>query len=345
MKRMIQSVRVRSVATAMAFSVLVTGGLSSRAEDAAKVSVPSGLPNLIVPTDNPMSADKIALGKQLYFDPRLSRDNTVSCASCHDPAKGYSNGDQFATGVDGKKGGRNAPTVINTAYQAFQFWDGRAKTLEDQALGPVQNPIEMNLTLPEMEQRLRSIPGYKAQFMKVFGREPVAEDVARAIAAFERTVLSGDAPYDRFVAGDEKAMSESAQRGWKLFNGKANCAACHSGPNFTDNAFHNIGVGMGAAMPDVGREAISKLEGDHGSFKTPTLRDIARTGPYMHDGSLKTLAEVVDHYNKGGISNSGLDEEIFPLKLTAQEKADLVKFMEEGLASSKYPLIAAPKLP
>jgi len=331
-------------AVAWTIAVSAACGIVIAAEPPA-VTIPSGLPQLIVPANNPLTAEKIALGRQLYFDKRLSIDNTVACASCHDPAKGYSNGEQFATGVDGKKGGRNSPTVINSAYQSFQFWDGRAKTLEDQALGPIQNPIEMNLTLPEMEKRLRSIPGYKAQFMKIFGREPVSEDVAKAIAAYERTVLSGGAPYDRFVAGDEKALSASAQRGWKLFNGKANCAACHSGPNFTDNAFHNIGVGMAADKPDVGREAISKLEGDFGSFKTPTLREIARSGPYMHDGSITTLAGVIDHYNKGGVSNAGLDEEIFPLKLTAEEKADLVKFMEEGLASPTYPQHTAPELP
>jgi cytochrome c peroxidase len=307
--------------------------------------VPSGLPALLVPKDNPLTAEKIALGKQLYYDARLSADNTVSCATCHDPAKGFSNGDQFATGVGGKKGGRNSPTVINAAYQAFQFWDGRAGTLEDQALGPIQNPIEMNLSLADLEKRLRGIAGYREQFQKVFGREPMSADVAKAIAAYERTVLSGDAPYDRFTAGDTKALSEAAQRGWKLFNGKANCTACHAGPNFTDNGFHNIGIGMGAKEPDIGREAVSKMEGDRGSFKTPTLREIARSAPYMHDGSLKTLIEVVEHYNKGGTPNAYLDEEMFPLKLTNEEKADLVKFLEEGLSSASYPDHKAPKLP
>ena len=308
-------------------------------------SIPSGLPAVIHPKDNLPTPEKIALGKQLYFDPRLSADSTVSCASCHNPEKGYSNADQFATGVDGKKGGRNSPTVLNTAYQAFQFWDGRAGTLEEQALGPIQNPIEMNLSLTEMEKRLNAIPGYKDQFKKVFGRDPVAADVAKAIAAFERTILSGDAPYDRFVAGETKAMSESAQRGWKLFNGKAHCSACHSGPNFTDNAFHNIGVGMNAKEPDGGRQVVSKMLGDRGAFKTPTLRDIARTGPYMHDGHLKTLAEVVEYYHRGGTPNEQLDEEIFELNLTAEEKQDLVKFLSEGLSSSRYPLVTAPELP
>jgi cytochrome c peroxidase len=346
---LVKSRKRASIAALLAGGLLSTGllttGLLVGAERAGAVPVPNGLPDLIVPADNPLTAEKIALGKQLYFDTRLSADNTVSCATCHDPAKGFSNGDQFATGVGGKKGGRNSPTVINAAYQAFQFWDGRAQTLEDQALGPVANPIEMNLRLPVMEKRLRAIPGYKAQFIKIFGREPVAADVAKAIAAYERTVLSGDAPYDKFVAGDTKALSEAAQRGWKLFNGKANCAACHSGPNFTDNAFHNIGIGMASDHPDTGREAISKMEGDFGSFKTPGLREIARTGPYMHDGSLKTLKDVIEHYNRGGTPNGTLDEEMFPLKLTDAEKADLVTFMEEALASPSYPNHTAPELP
>ena len=309
------------------------------------IKVPAGLPPIEFPADNPPTVEKIALGKQLYFDNRLSRDNTISCASCHAPEKGFSNADQFATGFKGQKGGRNSPTVINTAYNKFHFWDGRSGSLEDQALGPIANPIEMNLTIKEAIARLNAIPGYKKQFQKVFGSDATADTIAKAIATYERTVLSGDAPYDRFQAGDKKALSESAQRGKKLFFGKATCSACHAGPNFTDNAFHNIGVGMNAKQPDVGRKAISKLGGDQGSFKTAGLRDIARSAPYMHDGSLKTLKEVVDHYNKGGIPNEFLDEEIFPLKLTPQEANDLVTFLKEGLASSKYPDHKAPELP
>ena len=307
---------------------------------------PLGLPSVPVPSDNPMTAEKIALGKQLYFDGRLSADNKVSCASCHDPAKGYSNGDRFATGVEGKKGGRSAPTVINTAYGTLQFWDGRAKTLEDQALGPIQNPIEMNMTLDAVIKKLNGIDGYKRQFKKVFGTDgATADGIAKAIAAYERTVVSGNAPYDKFKAGDTKALSESAQRGMKLFFGKAHCSACHAGPSFTDNSFHNIGVGMGKKDFDKGRADISKLSGDTGAFKTPTLREIAKSGPYFHDGSAKTLEEVVDHYLKGGIPNEWLDEEIFNIKIAPTEKADLVKFMTEGLSSPDYPDHKAPELP
>jgi cytochrome c peroxidase len=308
---------------------------------AALAAEPAGLPPVVHPTDNPPTPEKIALGKQLYFDPRLSADDTISCASCHDPKKGWSNGEQFATGVGGKKGGRNAPTVINSAYYKLQFWDGRAKSLEEQALGPIQNPIEMNLTLEKAVEKLNGIAGYKEQFQKVFGTDATADGIAKAIAAFERTVLSGDAPYDRFKAGDKSALSESAQKGMKLFFGKANCSACHIGPSFTDSGFHNIGYDS----DDPGRAAISKLAGDTGAMKTPTLRDIAKTAPYMHNGGLKTLEEVVAHYNKGGNGNPHQDEEIYPLKLTDAEMADLVTFLKEGLASSSYPDVAPPELP
>ncbi|HSG73342.1 MAG TPA: cytochrome c peroxidase [Planctomycetaceae bacterium] len=306
---------------------------------------PLGLKPVKIPADNPMTEEKIALGKQLYFDPRLSVDNTISCASCHDPAKGWSNGEQFATGIKGQKGGRNSPTVLNAAYHRFQFWDGRAGSLEEQALGPIQNPIEMGETLDNVVKKLNAIDGYKQQFQKVFGTDATADGIAKAIAAYERTVLTGNAPYDKFKAGDESALSESAQRGMKLFFGKASCSSCHTGSNFTDNAFHNIGVGTDAETPDIGRAELSKLSGDTGSFKTAGLRDIARSAPYMHDGSLKTLEEVVDYYNKGGVPNDHLDEEIFPLKLTDEEKRDLVTFLKEGLAGEDYPDHKPPKLP
>lgn len=320
------------------FALFLTLTVVNSAGNAAE---PAGLPAVPVPADNPSTPEKIALGKQLYFDGRLSADMKVSCATCHDPAKGFSNGESFATGVEGKMGGRNSPTVINTAYQKFQFWDGRAKTLEEQALGPIQNPIEMNMKLGDVVDRLNKIEGYKNQFQKVFGTDVTADGIGKAIAAYERTVLSGDAPYDKFKAGDATASSESAQRGMKLFFGKANCSACHAGPNFTDNAFHNIGI----PGNDEGRFAISKQAGDKGSFKTPTLREIARSAPYMHDGSLKTLEDVLEHYNKGGTPNDQLDEEIFPLKLSKEQLADLVTFLKEGLASASYPAHTAPELP
>jgi cytochrome c peroxidase len=298
------------------------------------------------PEYTPLTAAKVALGKQLYFDKRLSKDLSVSCASCHDPAKGWSNGDTFATGVGGQRGGRSAPTIINTAYNSFHFWDGRAGSLEEQALGPVANPIEMAMKLEDVEKRLNEVEGYREQFKEVFGTDQVTRDgIAKAIAAYERTILSGDAPYDRFKAGDQTALSEAAQRGMKIFFGKGQCSSCHVGHNFTDNAFHNVGVGMDKAEPDLGRFEQTKLEGDRGSFKTPTLREIDRTAPYMHDGSLATLEDVVEHYIKGGVDNPQLDEGIFKLNLSEQEKSDLVTFLEEGLSSETYPDHAAPELP
>lgn len=324
-----------SIASALLYGTLLT----------AADPVPAGLPSVRHPPNNPPSPAKIALGKQLYFDPRLSLDNTISCASCHDPKKGWSNGEAVATGVGGLKGGRSAPTIINAAYSRLQFWDGRAPDLEAQALGPIQNPIEMTMTLEQVVERLNKIEGYRKQFQDVFGADVTSEGIALAIAAYERTVLSGDAPYDRFKAGDATALSESAQRGLKLFTGKAHCSACHSGPNFSDSAFHNVGVSIHADSPDVGRFAISHLEGDRGAFKTPTLREIARTAPYMHDGSLATLEDVVAYYDKGGTPNPQLDEEIFPLKLTAAERGDLVTFLREGLSSASYPDHDPPALP
>lgn len=321
-------------------SIIVVLSTSTLAQD-----IPAGLDPVKHPEENQPTPEKISLGKQLYFDGRLSRDDKVSCASCHDPKKGWSNGEQFATGVEGQKGGRNSPTVINSAYNRFQFWDGRAGSLEEQALGPIQNPIEMNMTLPEVVEKLNAIEGYKTQFQNVFGTDVTPQGIAAAIACYERTILCGDAPYDKFKAGDTTALSEEAQRGMKLFFGKASCSACHIGPNFTDNAFHNVGVGMDKDEPDEGRRVISKLGGDRGAFKTPTLRDIARSAPYMHDGSLKTLEEVVEHYSKGGYANPQLDEEIFELNFTDQEKVDLVTFLKEGLSSTSYPEHEPPELP
>ncbi|MBI1314975.1 c-type cytochrome [bacterium] len=325
--------------------VLVILAVVASAVVSTSASEPAGLKPVPVPEDNPQTPEKIALGKQLYFDKRLSKDNTVSCASCHDPQKGFSNGERFATGVGGAQGGRSAPSVINAAYYKQQFWDGRAASLEEQALGPIANPIEMALPVEDAVAKLNKIGGYRAGFQKVFKTDVTADGIAKAIAAYERTVLSGNAPYDQFKAGDTTALSEKAQHGMKLFFGKAHCSACHVGPNFSDSSYHNIGIGMDAEKPDAGRAAISKLSGDTGAFKTPTLREIARSAPYMHDGSLATLEAVIDHYDKGGIANEYLDEEIYEVRLTPDEKADLITFLKEGLSSPDYPDHRAPELP
>lgn len=311
--------------------------------------LPLGLDPIPVPDDNKFDPAKVELGKMLYFDERLSMDNTVSCASCHHPDKGWGSQTPVATGINGQKGGRKSPTVLNSCYNTFQFWDGRAGSLEEQALGPITNPIEMGMpNLKMVEDKLNAIPGYKKEFEKVFGDPNVnSANIAKAIAAFERTIVSGNSPYDRYTEGDKSAMSASAIRGMNLFFDKAHCAACHSGPTFTDHAFHNIGVSIheDETKMDIGRYQHSKLLGDRGSFKTPALRDIAKMSPYMHDGSMATLEEVIEHYNKGGTANEQLDEEMFPLELTDAEKKDLLQFLVEGLSSDSYPQVKAPKLP
>lgn len=311
----------------------------------ASDTVPLGLRELPKVADNPLTPEKIELGKQLYFDARLSADNTVACASCHDPKKGWSNGEATAAGIGGQRGGRSAPTILNAAYQHFHFWDGRAASLEEQALGPIANPIEMNLPIEEAVNKIGQIEGYQTQFQKVFGEPINAENLGKAIAAFERTILAGNSPFDRFKAGDDSALSPLAEMGRKLFFGKANCSGCHTGPNFTDNGFHNLGVSIDNPEPDTGREVHSKLVGDRGAFKIPTLRDIAKTAPYMHDGSLATLEDVVEYYSKGGTPNDQLDEEIFVLNLNDEQKSALVAFLKEALSSDDYPDVEPPQLP
>jgi len=306
--------------------------------------VPLGLLPIQWPKDNPYSPDKVALGKLLYFDKRLSADNTVACASCHAPERGFADGAPVSTGIRNQKGGRSAPTVLNRAYSLQQFWDGRAATLEEQAKGPIQNPIEMGHTHEGVVAKLRAIPGYRPLFVKAFGTPDLSIDhVAMAIASYERTVLSGNSPYDRYKAGQKTALNAAQTRGMGVFFDKAKCDQCHEGINFTLNSYHNLGIGSDKPQPDAGRAAITNREADWGTFKTPTLRDIARTAPYMHDGSLATLEDVVDYYDKGGNKNKNLDERMKPLKLTPEEKKDLVEFLKalngEGwLAQHKPPM-------
>ena len=324
-------------------TVVATFNATALGDEPIKLEPPLGLKPIKVPKDNPVTKEKIELGRKLFFDKRLSKTEAISCASCHDPAKGWSNGMKVAEGIEKQTGNRSSPSLINVVYSKSQFWDGRAKTLEEQALGPIQNPIEMGMDLKELEKRLGAIESYKKDFKSVFGTEVTSDAIAKAIATYERTILSGNAPYDKYKAGNKSALSEPAARGRKLFFGKANCSACHTGSNFTDNGFHNIGIGMDedetkeGEEKDLGRFVLSKLGGDKGAFKTPTLREIARTAPYMHDGRFETLEEVVEHYDKGGTPNPQLDEELFPLKLNDQQKSDLVAFLKEGLASENYP--------
>ena len=310
----------------------------------ATVKVPLGLLPIDWPRDNPYTPAKAELGKLLYFDQRLSLDDSTSCATCHAPKFAFTDGARTSAGIHGSNGRRSAPTVINRAYSLAQFWDGRAATLEEQAKGPIENPIEMGHSHSACAEKLRAIPGYAARFEKVFGtREFTIDHVAKAIATFERTVLSGDSVYDRYKAGDKKAMTVSQLRGMKIYFDKAKCDSCHEGINFTANSFHNAGVGIDKPNPDLGRYEVTKDPKDWGSFKTPTLRDIARTAPYMHDGSMKTLEEVVEFYDKGGTPNKNLDEKMKPLKLTEQEKKDLVQFLN-ALNGNSWKDIQAPKI-
>lgn len=302
------------------------------------IAAPLGLPPVPIPADNPPTADTVELGRQLYFDPVLSSDETVSCSTCHSAASGMADPKSVSEGVRKQHGTRNSPTVLNSVYYSEQFWDGRAASLEEQAQAPIQNPVEMAHTLRGVEQKLSADPDYVREFQQAFGPGPITiHRVVNAIAAFERTMVSGNSPFDRWYYGhDDQAVSESAKRGFEVFRDakKGNCASCHSVNEhyalFTDNKFHNIGIGASEAkIADQGRYIVTHRDSDLGAFKTPSLRNIALTAPYFHDGSRKTLKETVDFYVGGGNSNPHLDKEVHALDfLTGQERADLVAFME-----------------
>ncbi len=304
-------------------------------------NLPLGLPEYDVRDSNPMTEEKVALGRKLFFDKLLSVDQTQSCATCHDPDKGWTNGEQFAIGVNGEQGRRNVPTIVNAAYYRAQFWDGRAGSLEGQALGPILNPDEMGMpSTAALVSRLKQHDEYPALFAEAFHDGVTATNVAKAIASYERTIVAGNSPYDRFLAGDKTAMSESAQRGMRLFldKQKSKCSVCHEPPTFTALFYHNLGVGMDKPDPDLGRFEVTKLESNKGKFKVPTVRDVKDTAPYMHDGSIATLEEVIELYDQGGIANPHLSKEMRgKLNLTKQEKADLITFMVEGLTSDDVP--------
>jgi cytochrome c peroxidase len=308
------------------------------------IAAPLGLPPLPVPPDNPATAESIALGEKLFFSPLLSVDRTLSCGDCHNPKKSFADGQRVSTGVRGRKGQRNAPSVHNAAYNALQFWDGRAQSLEDQASGPMMNSVEMAHTAEGVEQRLGEDQSIRDMFVKAFGPAPNGRSpitmarVTHAIASYERTLLRANSPFDHFYfGGDQKALNPEAQRGLAVFRdpAKGNCATCHrieaKYALFTDNKFHNLGVGVNpeGELTDLGRYEITKRDGDQGAFRTPSLRNVAETAPYMHDGSLKTLKEVVDFYVGGGNANPYRDKEIRPLThLTRQERSDLIAFLE-----------------
>ena len=291
---------------------------------------PLGLePDFHVPIDNRITASKVLLGERLFFDKQLSKDETISCATCHDPAHGFSNGKVVGEGVMSLRGTRNVPSVVNRLFGRTQFWDGRSETLETQALAPLLSPNEMAMTEESLLERLKADSVYLRLFQDAFDSEPTLEGVGQAIASFERTLLSGSTPFDRYEwNGEKNALGESAIRGLALFRGKTRCSTCHIGTNFTDEKFHNLGAGEGEGQEDPGLAQVTKNSTDFGKFKTPTLRNITLTAPYMHDGSLTTLEDVIAFYDRGGRPNPNLDKEVKALELTDQEKADLLEFLK-----------------
>lgn len=284
------------------------------------LNIPLGLDSFMpVPETNPLTPEKAAMGRDLFSDHRLSRDQTVSCATCHDPKRAFTDGKPVAEGVYGRHGERRVPALLNRGYGKSFFWDGRIATLEEQVLQPVLSPAEMDMTIEEALARLRLDGRYSTL---------TREDLSRALASYVRTILAGESPYDRYIGGDREALSEQARLGLQVFRGKGNCASCHLGPNLTDERYHNTGIAWRESrFTDMGRFIATKREQDRGAFKTPTLRQVSTRVPYMHDGSIGSLEEVVEHYNRGGNRNPNLDSELQPLGLSHEEKQALVAFL------------------
>lgn len=336
--------RTRTAIVAGVFSALLFGA-ASVAVSAQRAGAPEAAPTDPVyyarpatvpfPASNPYAEAKAALGERLFHDTALSGAGDRACASCHEPGKSFQDGKAAADGLDGKPLGRRTPYIADAAWGERFFWDGRAASLEEQALGPVQNPREMNQTLDGMVKALSAKPDYAPLFAAAFPEDPriTAANVGKALATFERTLLSGGTAFDRWVSGDANALSDSARRGFDLFTGKAGCASCHSGWAFTDHAFHDIGL----PGNDRGRgEILGEASVDH-AFKTPGLRNVGRRAPYMHDGSLATLEAVIDHYSGNYVDRPTLSPDLPRLTLTAEEKADLLAFLHSLDATGPAP--------
>lgn len=326
----------------LGITVFLWGFLMAAVASTSPIKLKIGTPDvdeIEYPDDEPHGDDEIELGKMLFFDVRLSKNNNQSCATCHNPDLGFSDGLQLGLGTSGNRLGRNAPHLYNLAWASSLFWDGRASTLEEQALGPILAAGEMGMSRTLAIARLSKIKGYVTRFEKLYADGLTFENIGKAIAAFERSIISDNSAFDHYIAGDKNAMSPAAIRGMAVFSGKGNCTRCHDGNNFTDDSFHNIGVGD----TDLGRYGISASENMKGAFKTPGLRNIILSAPYMHNGSVATLEDVVELYNQGGHkSNSEVSPLIEPLSLSAQEKADLVAFMA---ALTDIVIIDRPQLP
>lgn len=279
-----------------------------------------------IPDDNPMTTEKVALGRQLFFDERLSGDGSRSCYSCHVCEKGLTDGLPKSVGAFGKMLPRSSPTLWNIGYHTEFYWDGRSDSLEKQAHA-AWTGANMGAKAEEIAQKLNAISGYRLQFQQVFSSEATPDNIVKAIAAYERTIISGDTKWDRFRAGDQSALNESEQRGWEVFQ-QAKCTNCHDGVLFTDQQYHNVGIGMDQEAPDIGRHKVTSRPEDTGAFKTPTLRDIAKSAPYFHDGSVATLEEAVDLMLAGGKDNPHLDRKnLVKQTITTEQRADLLNFL------------------
>lgn len=293
------------------------------------LDVPIGLDRYLpAPADNPITNEKIGLGRRLFSDKRLSKDGQTACATCHQPARRFTDGRILARGVFGREGQRNTPSILNRVYGRSAFWDGRAATLEDQVRAAMSSERDLGLPIEEAVARVSRDARYARDFESAFGARVTSERLAQALATFVRSRLSGNSRFDRFLSGDATALGVAERRGLELFSGRARCARCHAGPLLSDEAFHNTGVAWrDGRLLDSGRGAITGRDSDRGAFKTPTLREIARTAPYMHDGSLAGLRDVIDFYDRGGQPNPYLDSEIRPLRLTAEDKTALIAFL------------------
>jgi cytochrome c peroxidase len=289
---------------------------------------PQGLGPRQVPRDNPLTEARVRLGRQLFFDPLLSADGTVACASCHRPEYGFGGGAARSRGLGGRLTSRKAPTLFNRAFGIAFFWDGRERSLEAQALRPIEDPGEMGSRLADVVRRLQADAGYRTRFVAAFPDGVTAANLGKALASFERVLLRGDSRVDRFRRGNAADLTPPQRHGLWLYESKGRCWRCHTGPNFTDEGFHNTGVSWGKEPPDLGRYQHTRREEDRGRFKTPTLRGVSLTKPYMHDGSLATLADVVEFYNRGGGANPHLDPALAPLGLSPEEVRALVAFLE-----------------
>jgi cytochrome c peroxidase len=310
-----------------------------KASDSVLVPLPR---EVTAPKSNPTTPAKVELGKMLFFDSRLSGDNKMSCATCHMPGKAYGDGLALSPGSAGTSLERNTQTCLNVGFFKSFFWDGRAKSLEDQALGPIESRVEMNQGLDELESELAAIPGYVTEFRNVFRTKPDRDGIAKALAAFQRTLVTEPSPFDRFLAGDKDALSDEAKRGLELFRGDAGCVECHNGPLLSDGKFYRLGV----SFKDEGRSKVTGKKEDRYRFRTPSLRNISETGPYMHDGSQKTLEEVVTFYFRGipasGPNGLSLDTEALDF-LSFSDIDSMVEFLKS--LSGKAPKITPPKLP